>query len=152
MEIGTTRKAIMHSNATTTKIRRSMVHWNLPWIGGTKQHATGGVSKVNCIKRLLVIHSSDPELRLLDPMPGREARVLDNETLTTHNNRTHCSRGENCHSRLPKQRESETIPRRFSSRRDSELQLYRYTDGCIGCNAACEWRVANPVSGMPRPD
>ena len=70
-----------------------MVHWNLPWIGGAKQRATGGVFKVNCIKRLLVIHSSDPELRLLDPMPGREARVLDNETLTTHNDRTHCSRG-----------------------------------------------------------
>ena len=65
---------------------------NVPWVGGTKQHVvvgtTGGVFKVNCIKRLPALQSSDLELvksivgAPWNPMPGREARVLDFEPLT----------------------------------------------------------------------
>ena len=95
------------------------------------------------------IEDCDPELvksivgTPWDPPSGREARVLDNEPLTA--TESIVPQAE-LRPRIPKQRKPETIPRRFYFRRDVELQLYGYTDRCVGCNAARDGRLAKQQS------
>ena len=74
-----------------------------------------------------------------DPTLGREARVLDYEPLTATEPMVPGTNSLN--------RENEKqFWRRSYIRRDTGLQLYGYTDGCLGCNAASEGRVAKPDS------
>ena len=63
------RNSHVHADGTKVtemQVRRSVCQWNLPWIGGAKQHlvgrTTGGVFKVICIKRLAAIPYRHPEL------------------------------------------------------------------------------------------
>ena len=132
------------ANATNTKIRRPMGHWNPLWIGEAKHNmlvgTTSGVFKVNCIKRLPRLQSSDPELvksivgTPWDPTPGREARVLDYEPLTV-------TEPINPEAELPPR-----IPNRDDSAFDGTRITVRLTDGCIWRIAAREGRVAHPQS------
>ena len=100
-------------------------------IAATRQRRTyGGVFNANRVKRLPAIQSSDPELVKLE---HRGIPRLDERHVCWTPG-------------IPKQRGPESTLRRFYFRRDVELQLYGYTHGCIGWNAARDGRVAKPHS------
>ena len=99
-----------------------------------------GVVKVNCIKRLPMNQSKDPELlksirgypwrltpRDVQNEPGEVPTMVASEPVVPE---------DELPPRLPREREAEVAPRRVYIRRNVELRKYGFTQGCRGCMAA----------------
>jgi len=100
-----------------------------------------GIKKVNSAKRLPAIQAKDPELAKsikgypwnttagvgYNPEAGEVPVMVATEPIVPE---------EELPPRLPTARGPDIVPRRMYIRRDVELAVYGFTDGCPGCDAA----------------
>ena len=135
LKVAQGRRRMKFEDRWSTGIYLGLVERSNMVIVGTPE----GIRKVNCVKRLPDIQSSDRELVLsikgypwchtegVDNEPGDVPALVATEPIVAE---------EDLPPRLPGARAPETIPRNVYLRRDIELKNYGFTTNCKGCDAA----------------